>query len=217
MKYNQLSNIEKERTSSLIQRKKNNRNNNSKSNFNSNFANFRLKSKNIFASNNNNKSVIGNNLRRYKKESLGQSRNYSKGLSRHFNNSFNNALVDKKYLNTISNLDSSVPKNNQRNNAKLDISNDYMTINKNSNIKVIKEIKDNKKFKKDNLVKNSDLSGHKKIYSKNHYNTISNGISNYKVKINPRVNNSTGRRKNSKKYYNNNKHEKGFNSYNLIA
>ena len=128
-------------------------------------------------------------------------------------------MADKKYLNTISNLDSSgsVPKNHQKNNAKLDISNDYMTINKNTNIKVIKEIKDSKRFKKDNLTKNVDLSGHKKLYSKNHYNTISNEINNYKVKVNPRVNNSTGKRKNSKKIHKNSKHEKGFNSYNLIA
>ena len=41
----------------------------------------------------------------------------------------------------------------------------------------------------------------KKIYSKNYYNTNSNGNNNYKVKINPRVIYSTRRRKNSKKYY----------------
>lgn len=95
---------------------------------------------------------------------MGESKNYSKSLRKHFNNSFNNALVDKKYLNTISNLDSSIPKNHQRDNTKLDISNDYMIINKNTNIQLIKEVKKNsKRFKKDNLSKNVDLSGQKNI------------------------------------------------------
>ena len=110
-------------------------------------------------------------------------------------------------------MDNNISKNNNsiilksKDKDEFDISNDYLII---KNKKNIKQNKDNKK-----IIKKVDLSGHKNIY-KNHYNTINNESCNYKVKINHRNNNSTGRRNNSKKY-NNKKHEKGLNSDNLIV
>ena len=207
---NKNSNIEKERTSSLIQRQKNSKTTSETTNLNNfhDFVNYKLKSKNIFSSNN--KSAIGHNIKKLKKDSLGGSRNYSKGLNKHFNNSFNESLIDKKYLNTIVNTDNYISKNNNsiilRTNQRdeLDISNDYMIINKKTDAK---ENKDNKK-----VIKNFDLSGHKNIYNRNHFNTINSENTNYKAKIINRKNNSTGKRK----IYNK-KHEKGFNINNLVV
>ena len=113
------------------------------------------------------------------------------------------------------NIEKNTDKNNLENNQssilktqgndKLDISNDYMIINNNSNIK---EIKKSKKINNENnFSKIGHLSGNKNIYGKNYYNTIGNEVSNdnNKIKINHH-NNSTGKRKHIKK------HEKGFNS-----
>ena len=218
-----IINIEKERTSSLIQRHKNNITNSK--NYNP-FLNGKLKSKEIFLDNNN-KSAIGHNLKKRKMDLSTESRNYTKGLNRHFNNSFNDSLIDKKFLNTMVNIEK-IPKhnyesNNQSNimntidNDKLDISNDYTTIGQNSNIKEIKDIKNNKK--NENTVKRFvDLHGNKKSGSKNYYNTINNEYSNNKQKkIVQNTTNSAVKRKNSYKKFNNKKHNKVFNSYNLIS
>jgi hypothetical protein len=209
---NKNSNIEKERTSSLIQRQKNSKTTSEATNLNNfhDFVNYKLKSKNLFSSNN--KSAIGHNIKKLKKNSLGGSRNYSKGLNKHFNNSFNESLIDKKYLNTIVNTDNNISKNNnsiilrtnEREREELDISNDYMIINKKTDAK---ENKGNKK-----VIKNFELSGHKYIYNRNHYNTINSENTNYKAKINNKSNNSTGKRK----IYNR-KHEKGFNSNKFVV
>jgi hypothetical protein len=215
---NKIIPIEKERTSSLIPRQKNNKinNNNNIENNSSNYYNFvklRLKSKNNISSSNN-KSAIGGNLKRIKKNSIGGSRNHSKGLYKHFNKSFNESLIDKKYLSTMVNIEKNTDKNNLENNQssilktqgndKLDISNDYMIINKKTDAK---ENKGNKK-----VIKNFELSGHKYIYNRNHYNTINSENTNYKAKINNKSNNSTGKRK----IYNR-KHEKGFNSNKFVV
>ena len=209
---NKNSNIEKERTSSLIQRQKNSKTTSEATNLNNfhDFVNYKLKSKNLFSSNN--KSAIGHNIKKLKKNSLGGSRNYSKGLNKHFNNSFNESLIDKKYLNTIVNTDNNISKNNnsiilrtnEREREELDISNDYMIINKKTDAK---ENKGNKK-----VIKNFELSGQKYIYNRNHYNTINSENTNYKAKINNKSNNSTGKRK----IYNR-KHEKGFNSNKFVV
>ena len=207
---NKNSNIEKERTSSLIQRQKNPKTTSEATNLNNfhDFVNYKLKSKNIFSSNN--KSAIGHNIKKLKKDSLGGSRNYSKGFNKHFNNSFNESLIDKKYLKTIVNTDNNISKNNNsiilkaNEREELDISNDYMIINKKTDAKI------NKGNKK--IIKNFELSGHKNIYNRNIFNTINSENTIYKVKINNRSNNSTGKRK----IYNK-RHGKGFISNNLVV
>ena len=207
---NKNSNIEKERTSSLIQRQKNSKTTLEATNLNNfhDFVNYKLKSKNIFSSNN--KSAIGHNIKKLKKDSLGGSRNYSKGFNKHFNNSFNESLIDKKYLKTIVNTDNNISKNNNsiilkaNEREELDISNDYMIINKKTDAKI------NKGNKK--IIKNFELSGHKNIYNRNIFNTINSENTIYKVKINNRSNNSTGKRK----IYNK-RHGKGFISNNLVV
>ena len=219
-----IINIEKERTSSLIQRQKNSITSSKYPNFNQ-LINTKLKSKNIFL-NDNNKSALGHNLKKRKMDLSTESRNYSKGLSRHFNNSFNESLIDKKYLNTMVNIEK-IPKNNYESNnqsnimntidnEKLDISNDYTTIGKNSNTKGVKDIKNSKN---ENAVKRlSDIPGNKIIGSKNYYNTVNNEYSNNKQKkIVQNTTNSAVKRKNSYKKFNNKKHNKVFNSYNLIS
>lgn len=224
------NNIEKERTSSVIQRQKNTKINNIKTNFNNynNLTNKKLKSKNVFSSKIN-KSLMSHNNKKYKKDHMSrESRNYSRGLNKHFNNSFIDSLIDNKYLKTMINTDRSNQKNNFEHNHSMmmrtidndkiktfDISKDYVTITKISNTK---DKKENKNMNDRGM--RVDLSGQKNISSKFYYNTVGNEFGNFKIKKN-NLNNSDMRRKASNKKYDNknksiNKHEKAHNSYNLI-
>ena len=112
-------------------------------------------------------------------------------------------------------------KNHQKSNItntleseRLNISNDYVTLTKNSNIKEMRKIK---KIK-NNSGNGMDSWGNKNIYNKNYCNTISNEFGSFKEKNYHRQNNnSVAKRKNSHKKYNNQKLDKTFNSYNLHA
>jgi hypothetical protein len=224
------NNIEKERTSSVIQRQKNAKINNIKTNFNNynNLTNKKLNSKNVFSSKIN-KSLLSHNKKKYKKDHMSrESRNYSRGLNKHFNNSFIDSLIDNKYLKTMINTDRSNQKNNFEHNHSMmmrtidnekiktfDISKDYITITKISNTK---DRKENKNMNDRGM--RVDLSGQKNISSKFYNNTSGNEFGNFKVKKN-NLNISDMKRKASNKKYDNknksiNKNEKAYNSYNLI-
>jgi len=92
---------------------------------------------------------------------------------------------------------------------RLNISNDYVTITKNTNVKGMRKIKNHS----GNGV---DSSGNKNFYNKNYCNIAFNEFGSFKEKNYHRQNNnSVAKRKNSHKKYNYQKHDKTFNSINL--
>ena len=216
LKSHKIINMGKESTSRSIQIQKNYGIYNFTTNLNNytNLTNKKLKSKKVFTTNLN-KSAIGyaHTNKKYEKELSKESRNFSRGLNNnHFNNSFNESLIDKKNLSILIHLDKTNQKNNYEYNQSmmmrtienekvkkklqeksLDISNDYIIIGKNSNVKEIKGSKKNM----NNHFGGMDLSGQKMTLNKKYYKTFGNEF-NLKPKIN-NLNNNILKLKNSNK------------------
>jgi hypothetical protein len=226
---NKRNNIQKERTSSVIQRHKNTgiNNINTKNTNYDNLTKKKLKSKNGFSgNNNNNKTNLANYLKNNIKDKSRESRNYSKGINKYFNKSFNESLIDQKYFNTMNKAGKKKRQNNHSNairiidkeRRKKELEDYSMNISKDYDydddhiIKkpIIKDIKSNQEDDNDNSDNDLALFGNKKNNGKSYYSAISNDYDTSNEKHN-RIN-SDMRKKNSTQLSSNKKCEKALSS-----